>query len=176
MTELDHLTKLEQLERGLILSSKEFVPKKAAVSKMSSEPWMRREAEKTQLLCIRHHVKITVERNLGGTVRSKKRQAKYDMICEFKEVGCRMCDYQNPDLPAYFHYDHEDIFDKDASISEMVYNNSTMDDIMEEIEKCTIICAFCHRIRTQYQHKEGLIVQKISQIKYSNKINLKKDV
>jgi hypothetical protein len=50
-----------------------------------------------------------------------------------------------------FHYDHIDMFDKEESICKMVRNNTDLDDIYKEIDKCQLLCVSCHTVVTKVE-------------------------
>lgn len=53
--------------------------------------------------------------------------------------------------PLVLEFDHRDGVDKICNITELVANGNNIDKINEEIKKCDVRCANCHRIRTAYQ-------------------------
>jgi len=65
----------------------------------------------------------------------------------FKEHSCIKCGETNPIV---LEFDHRDEKDKKRGIATMMtsYNWET---ILVEIEKCDVLCANCHRIRTSQQ-------------------------
>jgi formate-dependent nitrite reductase cytochrome c552 subunit len=73
-------------------------------------------------------------------------QARRDYIKEYKEsLGCADC---GNDFPHYvLEFDHLPEFTKVRNISQ-VQEFSSMEKLMEEIEKCEVVCANCHRRRT----------------------------
>lgn len=58
--------------------------------------------------------------------------------------GCKDCGYNK--YPEALDFDH--IGDKIASITDMIYRGYAIDKIFEEMDKCEIVCANCHRHRT----------------------------
>jgi len=51
----------------------------------------------------------------------------------------------------FIHFDHINPEDKIDNISSMICDSSySIQDISLEISKCRILCAFCHRIHTNY--------------------------
>jgi hypothetical protein len=57
---------------------------------------------------------------------------------------CMDCGNQFP--PYVMDFDHRDPTLKKNNVAYMAH--SSLDRIMEEIEKCDLVCANCHRIRT----------------------------
>lgn len=72
-------------------------------------------------------------------------QKKVDDIKKMKlAAGCTDCGYNaHPDA---LEYDH--LRDKHFSISNAARNQTSWVRILAEMEKCEVVCANCHRIRT----------------------------
>lgn len=64
---------------------------------------------------------------------------------EFKSDPCVDCGNDFPPFVMDFH--HRDRATKILSISEMVNKGLSADKIIDEIAKCDLVCANCHRIR-----------------------------
>lgn len=73
--------------------------------------------------------------------RAKFRQKYLDL---FKDKCCLDCGNTNPIV---FELDHRDQDSKVMEVSLMV-GRSSWKALLEEFEKCDIVCANCHRIRT----------------------------
>ena len=68
-------------------------------------------------------------------------------ILEFKKNGkCLDCGFIGRDFPEVLDFDH--LRDKKFNISEYKYFTSGINKVKEEINKCELVCANCHRIRT----------------------------
>lgn len=50
--------------------------------------------------------------------------------------------------PVCMDFDHRDPLLKVSGISEMIQARLSLDTIMKEIDKCDLVCANCHRLRT----------------------------
>jgi hypothetical protein len=59
-----------------------------------------------------------------------------------KEHGCEECGERDPRV---LEFDHIDPHEKRATVSEMVAGAYSMDSLKEEIGKCRVLCANCHR-------------------------------
>jgi hypothetical protein len=70
--------------------------------------------------------------------RKKVRQ----MAVEYKGGKCEICGYNRCIEALEFH--HKNVFQKDFGISEKGYTKS-WESVMEELDKCIMICANCHR-------------------------------
>jgi len=173
--DLDHLTEAEQIERGIIDDDESFIPKVKPVSLLSSEHSMRTEALKTQPLCVRCHMEETIRRQKEYPVKRKQgktggRKIKSEYVNSLKLKGCESCGYQNEKLLKFFDMDHLNIENKIANISVMIhYSNYSLEDVIEECEKCRVLCRECHRIHTRIQRELGII--KFGKITYKNQGN-----
>lgn len=61
-------------------------------------------------------------------------------------LGCTDCGYDKH--PHALDFDHLVGHTKVSGISRMVYNNANWDALKAEMDKCEVVCANCHRIRT----------------------------
>lgn len=154
--QFDHLTEIEQRERGMLKDHQPFIPKKFAVLDARNDFLMRKEAAKCQLCCMKCHLLETIRREKKVGVLNKAGRIKLNHINKLKETGCVLCGYQNHTLPRYFHFDHIDVENKIERISQYVEDKYTFQDLLKEIEKCRILCQPCHFIHTQDQLKEGV--------------------
>ena len=84
-----------------------------------------------------HAKKIIGERN-------KKRRKDYrDWFRKLKsQYSCATCDENHP---ACIDFHHKDPKTKTANINAMIRNMVKKEKILEEIKKCTPLCANCHR-------------------------------
>jgi L-lysine 2,3-aminomutase len=55
-----------------------------------------------------------------------------------------------------FDFDHRDPEQKSFAISEHLHTYTT-DRLLHEMDKCDLICANCHRVRTNAQQKSGVL-------------------
>ncbi|MCK4814713.1 hypothetical protein KA005_03000 [bacterium] len=70
-----------------------------------------------------------------------------EMVRNLKEAGyCMDCDNSFP-YPA-MQYDHRPGTEKLGNVSTMVSSNVALEKVLAEIEKCDLVCANCHHIRT----------------------------
>lgn len=58
------------------------------------------------------------------------------------EQGCSKCD---EDHPATLDYHHPNPDEKDRGVAKMAMDGLSKDRIREEMEKCELLCANCHR-------------------------------
>lgn len=74
-----------------------------------------------------------------------------DRVGEYKvEKGCVDCGYKAS--PYALDFDH--LFDKKYTISQHLHRKS-WDSLLEEISKCEVRCANCHRIKTAERNRDG---------------------
>lgn len=96
-------------------------------------------------------------RNKGSGVVSKIRESTdrrtaslRNWVDEIKgKTGCNIC---NEDCPCALVFHHLDEYEKENSVSKMVSLGRPPEVIKREIEKCSVLCANCHR-----KHHSGII-------------------
>lgn len=79
----------------------------------------------------------------------KYRLGKAEYVNKLREEPCTDCGVRYPEYVMDFH--HLDPSGKDRSVMEMV-KYAGWDRLLEEIEKCVLLCANCHRIR-EYEER-----------------------
>jgi hypothetical protein len=79
------------------------------------------------------------------------RNRRREWLNDMKSVPCADCDQTFP--PICMDFDH--IEEKSFDIAYAVVTSRRWSDILEEVEKCELVCANCHRIRTQQRQKKG---------------------
>jgi len=82
-----------------------------------------------------------------------KQAEKKSIIDSFKNKPCMDCGQQFPVYVMDFDHVRDD---KKDTIANM-HKNRSIKDIMEEIAKCELVCANCHRIRTQNRIDSGRV-------------------
>lgn len=74
------------------------------------------------------------------------RMGRRRLIEKSKEVPCADCGKK---FPFYvMDFDHRNPDTKSANVSSLVSRGASLARIQEEIDKCDVVCANCHRIRT----------------------------
>lgn len=87
-----------------------------------------------------------VARARAAEVRSGKIAAVREMVDDIKVLlGCADCGYS--EHPRALDFDHVGS-DKVENVSKMIVTNVPLELIFDEIDKCDVVCANCHRIRT----------------------------
>ena len=80
-----------------------------------------------------------------NTERSLKRQASqraWANELQRTRGGCNRCDEKNPACLDFHHVDEEE---KEMAVGKMISFGYSKDRIRNEIEKCIVLCANCHR-------------------------------
>lgn len=72
----------------------------------------------------------------------QKRAERRDLISKLVGSTCTRCENDFPVEALDFH--HRDHTEKEQSISQMLTHS--WDNILDEIAKCDLVCACCHRI------------------------------
>ena len=85
---------------------------------------------------------------MQGVLR-KERQERFNTL---KSAPCKDCG-------RYFHpfamdFDHINPDKKDSNVGRLVWGLTPWDKVLAEIEKCDLVCANCHRLRT---YKGGFV-------------------
>ena len=101
-----------------------------------------------------HHKKYMKEvwypknrsKHIGYQTAIKKRIHQY--IRDFKNTSkCVDCGFVGSKCPDVLDFDHvRDL--KKFNISEFKHHTNSLKRVKEEIEKCDVVCANCHRMRT----------------------------
>ncbi len=89
---------------------------------------------------IDHLKKLTMMRTRKGVA------IKRQFLIKYKDKPCMDCGKKYP--PYVMDLDHRDPKDKINDVAAMVHWNFSIEKIKKEIDKCDIVCANCHRIRT----------------------------
>jgi hypothetical protein len=96
------------------------------------------------------------KRDAGKPPRKSRGYAEArDYVDRIKlERGCTDCGYNKH--PAALEFDHLPGFEKTATIAAMIVFGD-LKKIQSEIDKCEIVCANCHRIRSASRREQGLV-------------------
>lgn len=77
---------------------------------------------------------------------TRNRKRKREFLSRLKDKPCMDC--ENRFIPEVMEFDHLDPSSKKLNIATMVATGYSDERILEEISKCELVCANCHRIRT----------------------------
>lgn len=149
----DHIPMEEMLRRGLIDSPEEHQKKMCDLARccLSKIP---EEINKCQFLCHRCHVIVTTQRQKGEGNECKETKQKHEYTNMLKAYkGCEICGDCDPSIPEYFEFDHKDPTQKCFSIADGVqYGGCSIWDLINECNKCRVLCGLCHRGHTANQN------------------------
>lgn len=81
--------------------------------------------------------------------------AVYNYLCNH---SCEKCGESDPIVLDFHHYNN----DKKYSISKMIINCKSLDSILEEINKCSVLCSNCHR--REHAKKDNYMRYKIKNL------------
>lgn len=85
--------------------------------------------------------------------RARKRGAKWRLLGMIKkERGCVDCGYNAHAVALQFDHISDD---KKDSVSNLVRSDYAWRTILEEINKCEVVCANCHAVRTRDRKNEN---------------------
>lgn len=121
-------------------------------SKCGSEYQKRKGKTSYCPSCQREYAKENYHQNKERYFKHAKiRDQKLDQVInERKDVPCKDCGVKYP--PFVMDFDHINPENKEFSISRMRRSRMAFKKIIAEIEKCDVVCANCHRIRTNDQN------------------------
>jgi hypothetical protein len=128
-----------------------------------SKDYIQAEAEKCDLLCANCHWRehnaapagIEAVDEIAGSGRVTEADVptseELDLVkaerlrtwtyAYQRDRGCRDCDESDPRCLQFHHVTDE----KRASVGEMISNSWPTEDVVQEVEKCVVLCANCHR-------------------------------
>ena len=78
----------------------------------------------------------------AGYVREKYHKRKDEISLYKEEHGCAKCGEKRPYCLDFHHIDPKT---KSFTIARVIANRSGIESILDEIKKCVILCANCHR-------------------------------
>lgn len=112
--------------------------------------WRSEKNNKKHSHCKDCHTKIRLNYYQNNKDKEKKRikERKKELIKSFKDLKntleCVIC---GENTPQCLDFHHNDPNEKDFNLAQAPYSGMSLDSIKKEIEKCTVLCANCHRKR-----------------------------
>lgn len=89
----------------------------------------------------------------AASAKKSRKEQLVNWIADLKHKPCIDCGNSYP--PCCMDFDHRDPTTKLRAVSEMVVNRMcAREKILEEIAKCDLVCANCHRIRTHHRRTQ----------------------
>lgn len=85
-------------------------------------------------------------RELVALGKNPRKRSKQALVNRLKAAPCTDC--KRFFHPCAMDFDHLDPTQKTAAISQLIIRSCSDEKILEEIQKCELVCATCHRIRT----------------------------
>jgi len=103
--------------------------------------------------CKRKSIRINYEKNKAKYIAKSKqsRDKAREIINELKNRPCKDCGLTFP--PICMDFDHINN-DKEANVAHLVIRGN-INMAIKEAEKCEIVCACCHRIRTHKRYSNN---------------------
>lgn len=133
----------EQNKESLKEQAKEYYEQnKVVILERMREYHKKYYAENKEVLLEKNRLHVRENRDKYTQNQRKRRLNRYDWLWELKcGLRCIKC---GDDDPACLDFHHTDPSKKDGLISKLIVTAS-MDRVIEEIEKCDVLCASCHR-------------------------------
>ncbi|WP_343773037.1 homing endonuclease associated repeat-containing protein [Natronoarchaeum mannanilyticum] len=94
------------------------------------------------------HVETNRERTLT------RRAANRAWLYEYKHFNCE-CERCGEETPACLDFHHPDHVEKEMEVGKMVTYGYSRERLLDEIEKCVVLCANCHR-KEHYPIPDGV--------------------
>jgi len=90
---------------------------------------------------------------------AKTKEVPHDLSNYIKSVykrGCSFCETKE----GRFHLDHINMFSKVKSVYELMDEGASAEEIIEEVNKCQLLCINCHCLVTKYEYARGFMKEK----------------
>jgi hypothetical protein len=101
-----------------------------------------------KILSKAHYERNKEQYRRAGHERNK---ALFEWFYSYKAgLKCEKCGFSHPAVLDFHHRDGSD--DKIATVSRVLVDTKSKDRVLEEIAKCEVLCANCHRI-AHYEEK-----------------------
>lgn len=115
-----------------------------------SQESILKEIEKCDLVCVFCHNRRTMSR-LGAAKYLEHIQRNVDIINGFKDRPCASCGCKYESFNMQFN--HIEANEKIIDICQL--KSAKVSRLIAEIEKCEVLCAACHRLKTMFETKDG---------------------
>ena len=78
------------------------------------------------------------------------------LVEQYKECGCKKCGEKRPYVLDFHHINPQN---KTGVIAHMI-KSSSAENLLEELQKCVVLCANCHREFHYLERTEGITFDK----------------
>jgi hypothetical protein len=103
---------------------------------------IREEVDQCELLCANCHAREHIEPVDDDAEPSTKAERLRAWTRTYKrEQGCQRCDAEDPRSLQFHHPD-----EKRATVSSLISDSAPAAAVRDEVDRCTVLCANCHRI------------------------------
>jgi hypothetical protein len=138
------------------------------VRKIYNKEGIINEAFKCQLLCANCHMKKSLKSSKAtlkdisevkyqSSHRSRTQARDYVAKHRKDSNGCEMCGWYDGENLSILQFDHKDPKQKVECISRLVSSGCNLEKLKEEMDKCRLLCANCHRKYTLRQMNYNII-------------------
>jgi hypothetical protein len=100
--------------------------------------------------------------NTCFSTKMEEREHIWKLIHDYKSNQCAICLKTKQNKDDRFHFDHINMFNKEANIYTMVSEGVDIIDLYKELDKCQLLCIECHHIVTYMERKTGFMSIKMS--------------
>lgn len=157
-----------------VLEFHHLCDKNFGINKIRNGRWslLEKEMKKCVLLCANCHSELHY-------IESRGSKLKDDILLELSiEPKCKKCGYRGDNLKSLcFHHRGEKMFDVSTALARKV-NDCSVQDIIDEIQKCDILCRNCHMIehgnRDKFEKVKNDIYTKVEKHKELKRLDYKK--
>jgi hypothetical protein len=118
---------------------------------------MKKEIDKCDLRCVRCHAIKTHENNylkrtgMNYNKQYRDRNREYMEKIKIKIGGCEICKWFDINNLSALQFDHLDRENKITEVSKLIGNPTSLKKLQDEIDKCRLLCANCHKLHTVEQ-------------------------
>ncbi|MAH42137.1 hypothetical protein CL614_00160 [archaeon] len=112
--------------------------------------WIEKNKERRKKYKAEWHQKNKERRNAENKKRREEFREWYFSLKRGKK--CEICGYDKHFSALDFHHKNAEL--KESSIADLITKTTNKQKILEEVEKCIIVCANCHR-ELHYNKKYG---------------------
>lgn len=93
----------------------------------------------------------------SGHMKAKYQEKKQEIQQVKTGWSCQKCGYNK--CPEALDFHHTDPSQKETTIARMIANSYSLEKAMEEIQKCIVLCANCHREFHYLEKENGITIK-----------------